>query len=239
MKLRHFIPAAALLAASNSALPAADSLYVDAGTVRQAQKILGERGFRAGIDGVMGPRTQAALKRFQRAQNLEPTGQLNRQTLVALGIQESASAGSSAQQQYSRDTIRSVEQTLNNRGFRAGPADGVMTADTRSALKEFQKSENLQDTGQLNPGTLAALGVSEADEPRPASLVLSSATVRQLQEKLNARGFNAGAADGRMGASTRAALREFQRAEDLPVTGRADTRTLSALGVSGPLAARN
>ncbi len=114
-----------------------------------------------------------------------------------------------------------------------------MTADTRSALKEFQKSENLQDTGQLNPGTLAALGVSEADEPRPASLVLSSATVRQLQEKLNARGFNAGAADGRMGASTRAALREFQRAEDLPVTGRADTRTLSALGVSGPLAARN
>ena len=238
MKLRHFIPAAALLAASTAALGAADSIYVDADTVRQAQRVLGERGFRTGIDGMMGPRTQAALKRFQRAQNLEPTGQLNRQTLVALGLQESASAGSSAPQ-YSRDIIRSVEQTLNARGFQAGAADGEMTAQTRAALKAFQKSENLQDTGQLNPGTLAALGVPADKEEPPASLVLSSAKVRALQAKLNERGFNVGLVDGRMGDATRAAIRAFQRSQDLPVTGRADSRTLAALGVSGPLASRN
>lgn len=238
MKLTHFISAAALVAASTAALPAADSVYVDADTVRQAQRILGERGFRTGVDGMMGPRTQAALKRFQRAQNLEPTGQLNRQTLVALGLQESASAGSSAPQ-YSREIIRSVEQTLNARGFHAGAADGTITAQTRTALKEFQKSENLQDTGHLNPGTLAALGVPADQEEQPASLVLSSTKVRQLQEKLKSRGFDAGPADGRMGDATRAAIRAFQRSQDLPVTGRADSRTLAALGVSGPLASRN
>lgn len=238
MKLAHFIPAAALLAASTSALPAAEGVYVDADTVRQAQRILGERGFRTGVDGLMGPRTQAALKRFQRAQNLEPSGQLNRQTLVALGLRESASGGSSAPQ-YGREVVRSVEQTLNARGFRAGPADGTVTAQTRAALKEFQKSENLQDTGQLNPGTLAALGVPADEEEQPASLVLSSAKVRALQAKLIERGFNVGPVDGRMGAATRAALRDFQRSQDLPVTGRIDSRTLAALGVADPLASRN
>jgi peptidoglycan hydrolase-like protein with peptidoglycan-binding domain len=59
-----------------------------------------------------------------------------------------------------------------------------------------------------------------------------------VQERLKSRGFNAGPIDGRMGASTRAALREFQRAESLPQTGRPDRETLLALGISGPIAAR-
>jgi peptidoglycan hydrolase-like protein with peptidoglycan-binding domain len=100
-------------------------------------------------------------------------------------------------------------------------------------LKDFQKSENLEETGRLNQGTLAALGVEPDDK-----LVLSSPLVRQVQQRLNSRGFEAGRIDGRMGASTRAALREFQRAENLPPTGRPDRETLSALGISGPLASR-
>jgi peptidoglycan hydrolase-like protein with peptidoglycan-binding domain len=49
---------------------------------------LNERGFRAGPpDGVLGPSTQVALRNFQMSENLEATGQLNRQTLQALGVQ--------------------------------------------------------------------------------------------------------------------------------------------------------
>jgi peptidoglycan hydrolase-like protein with peptidoglycan-binding domain len=233
MKLRYSVIAAAMAAACTFGALAAGNQYVDSDTVRQVQQILNDRGFRTGVDGIMGPRTQAALKRFQSARDLDPTGQLNRQTLVALGIQKADSTASDEQNRYDRQTLRSAQRTLNNRGFQAGPANGNMTPQTRAALKEFQKSENLEETGQLNPGTLAALGIPPGD-----TLVLSNPVVRQMQQRLKSRGFDAGPADGRMGASTRAAIREFQRSENLPVSGRPDRETLSTLGISGPLAAR-
>lgn len=233
MKLRYSVIAAAMLSASTFGALADGNQYVDSDTVRQVQQILNDRGFRTGVDGIMGPRTQAALKRFQRARDLDPTGQLNRQTLVALGIQKSDSTAGDDENRYDRETIRSAQRTLNNRGFNAGPANGSMAPQTRAALRDFQKSENLQETGLLNPGTLQALGIPPGD-----TLVLSNPLVRQVQQRLKSRGFDAGPADGRMGPSTRAALREFQRAEDLPVTGRPDRETLSALGIPGPLAAR-
>ena len=59
------------------------------------------------------------------------------------------------------------------------------------------------------------------------------AAVKRAQESLNDKGFNAGAADGVMGARTRAAVRRFQESEKLPVTGRLDTETAGRLGV-GP-----
>jgi peptidoglycan hydrolase-like protein with peptidoglycan-binding domain len=145
--------------AGASAAFAADNLYVDADTVREVQKTLRDRGFRVGVDGIMGPRTQAALRQFQKAENLDPTGRLNRQTLVALGIQEAASSGATEQPQYGPEILRKAQATLNARGYQAGPANGRMGPQTRQALREFQKAENLEVTGRLNPGTLAALGI--------------------------------------------------------------------------------
>jgi membrane-bound lytic murein transglycosylase B len=52
-----------------------------------------------------------------------------------------------------------------------------------------------------------------------------------VQRKLADRGYRPGAPDGVMGRATRAALMEFQRAENLPVTGQANRQTLAALGV--------
>jgi hypothetical protein len=67
--------------------------------VREVQQALQDQGFDAGpVDGIWGPRTSAGLREFQQDQDLEATGQLNAQTLGALGIAEegSASAGESA-----------------------------------------------------------------------------------------------------------------------------------------------
>ncbi len=47
--------------------------------------------------------------------------------------------------------------------------------------------------------------------------------------RLDTLGFDAGATDGQMGPHTRAALRAFQRARGLPVTGALDARTAAAL----------
>jgi lytic murein transglycosylase len=58
---------------------------------------------------------------------------------------------------------------------------------------------------------------------------ISRAERRELQERLNARGFDVGQVDGMMGPRTRAAIEAFQTAVGLPVDGRPGSRVLRAL----------
>ena len=221
---------------------ASDGVYVDSATVRQVQTRLNERSnTRLGVDGKMGPRTQAAVREFQRSERLEPTGQLNRQTLIALGLQRPDGSAAAPEPRYSAAVVRRVQETLANRGFKAGPADGRMHAATQQALRQFQKSENLEDTGRLNDRTLAALGIepesASAGAPRPAGAA-PSLSVRDAQHRLNQLGYKAGPEDGAMGPATRAALMNFQRAEGLTATGRMDRATADALRSATATAAR-
>ncbi len=65
-------------------------------------------------------------------------------------------------------------------------------------------------------------------------------TVLRAQEALAALGYNLGEPDGKAGASTTSAVKRFQTDRHLPVTGKLDSITLAALGVSsgsGPAAA--
>jgi peptidoglycan hydrolase-like protein with peptidoglycan-binding domain len=65
--------------------------------IRQVQQRLNHGGINVGkVDGRWTLATQNGIKRFQEQQGMVPTGQLDRPTLGALGLQEpSASAGSS------------------------------------------------------------------------------------------------------------------------------------------------
>jgi peptidoglycan hydrolase-like protein with peptidoglycan-binding domain len=58
---------------------------------------------------------------------------------------------------------------------------------------------------------------------------ISRAERRELQERLNAHGFDAGSPDGMIGPRTRAAIEAFQISAGLPVDGRAGSRVLGAL----------
>lgn len=53
--------------------------------------------------------------------------------------------------------IRNVQAILNNNGFDAGPADGVMGQKTVSAIKAFQKSIGQAETGQINDALVKEL----------------------------------------------------------------------------------
>lgn len=162
MKTLSSLLVAALAAAGMASASAADAPYVNAQTVRQAQKALNDRGFRTGgIDGRMGPQTQAALVNFQRAEKLQPTGRLDRQTLGALGLNKSNQTAQGTSGRYPPSTIRKVQETLNARGYKAGAPNGIIGDSTRAALRQFQKSENIAVTGRLNPRTLAHLGIED------------------------------------------------------------------------------
>jgi SH3 domain-containing YSC84-like protein 1 len=54
---------------------------------------------------------------------------------------------------------------------------------------------------------------------------------KTLQEALKAKGFYDGGVDGIVGPKTREALRDYQKSEGLPVTGRLDAATAEKLGV--------
>ena len=67
----------------------------DASLVRSAQQALKDKGYDAGaIDGQMGPATESALRSFQQAQGLQQSGNLDQQTLAALGLEGQGAASS-------------------------------------------------------------------------------------------------------------------------------------------------
>ena len=62
-------------------------------------------------------------------------------------------------QGHGASTVRSVQQSLQDKGFDVGPIDGVMGPRTQSALREFQQRQGIQGAGQLNQETMSALEV--------------------------------------------------------------------------------
>jgi peptidoglycan hydrolase-like protein with peptidoglycan-binding domain len=85
------------------ALAPAGALALNGADVAQAQRALRERGHDPGaIDGALGPRTTAALRAFQEAQGLAPTGRLDDATRAKLG--EPAGPAPSASPRTGGDT---------------------------------------------------------------------------------------------------------------------------------------
>lgn len=58
-----------------------------------------------------------------------------------------------------RQTTRQLQMQLGQMGYDSGPADGIMGPQTRSALSNFQRDQNLPETGRPDRQTLSALGV--------------------------------------------------------------------------------
>jgi hypothetical protein len=94
-----------------------------------------------------------------------------------------------------------------------------------------------RQTGELARQLQTALGELEAikkklGEPASYDEEARYRAIVEVQGTLKARGlYGDGAVDGLVGPKTRRALREFQRREGLPVTGRMDSATLKRLGL--------
>ena len=60
-----------------------------------------------------------------------------------------------------QDNIKKVQETLRDKGYDPGPIDGVMGSQTRQALSQYQKAENLPVTGHLDAETAGKMGVEK------------------------------------------------------------------------------
>jgi peptidoglycan hydrolase-like protein with peptidoglycan-binding domain len=62
--------------------------------------------------------------------------------------------------QLNKQEIMQLQQTLDQKGFNVGKADGIWGSKTSRALEEFQKQNNLPATGKSDQQTLADLGIN-------------------------------------------------------------------------------
>jgi lipid-binding SYLF domain-containing protein/peptidoglycan hydrolase-like protein with peptidoglycan-binding domain len=161
----------------------------------------------------------------------------------------------------SKDDIRNAQQALKDKGTYTGPVDGTMNAETKKALRDFQRKNNLEATGTLNHETMTALGVTphpsttgkdtsktgtpgattpkkEKGAGKPTSGVMKG-KVREAQAALKKEGFDPGPVDGIMGSKTMTALRDFQSHHGLEVTGTINSETEKALMASAGTTSRS
>jgi peptidoglycan hydrolase-like protein with peptidoglycan-binding domain len=60
-----------------------------------------------------------------------------------------------------QNEIKQMQSALDQKGYHAGRRDGKMGRMTEAALRQFQKDQGLDQSGQPDQQTLAALGINE------------------------------------------------------------------------------
>lgn len=75
----------------------------------------------------------------------------------------SSTYGNNAKTMMNKDIVKKVQEKLEDNNFSVGSVDGIYGPKTRSALMDYQRSEDLEVTGRLNRETLDSLGVDSAN----------------------------------------------------------------------------
>ncbi|HUF57492.1 MAG TPA: peptidoglycan-binding domain-containing protein [Thermohalobaculum sp.] len=210
-------------ATATATTPTSGSTMITSGeTVVEVQTELRRRGY--DIDVITGQwdvPTRDAILVYQRDAGLAATGVVDE--ALAESLRTTASLPSAEQ----RALVRGIQEALKDRGYNTGPVDGTMSPLTASAIRTYEADAGLPVTGTASPALLARLEGTGTTAP-----VDDTATVRAVQEELITRGYLQGKADGRMGARTSAAIREFEQDAGLAVTGTASTALLTSLRAS-------
>ncbi len=120
--------------------------------------------------------------------------------------------------------IEAVQQALEVMGYDPGPVDGAMGDNTRRAVKAFQGEFGLAVDGKVDEVLLERLRSAAAvdtasQEKRLTRQGLLRSYTRAIQDGLHDLGLDPGPVDGIVGPLTRQAVRAFQAAANVDVTG--------------------
>ncbi|MFY8216179.1 MAG: peptidoglycan-binding protein [Chthoniobacterales bacterium] len=141
-------------------------------TVLAVQSQLKKSGFYSGgVDGVWGSQTAAAVRRYQLANDLRVTGELNEATLESLSITPSVPKYKAltdlfkggpylnAPPELQVTTVRKAKENLKLLGYYNGPVDADPSPALTAAIKEYQRSARFKTSGRLDKTTLQALNL--------------------------------------------------------------------------------
>jgi peptidoglycan hydrolase-like protein with peptidoglycan-binding domain len=122
--------------------------------VRTLQHLLRAHGQNVAVDGIFGPRTEAAVRAIQTARGLTVDGIVGNQTWPALIVQ--VKRGSTG------DAVRGVQEEFQFRNLSGDPnqgvqIDGIFGPETDAAVRGFQQALGVSVDGIVGPITWRAL----------------------------------------------------------------------------------
>lgn len=127
--------------------------YQHTSKITKLQMALAEIGYNpGGIDGKIGDKTRSAVKIFQKDYGLKVSGYVDKKTWVQLN--------KTYQKEllpFENISIKKIQTALENAGFDPGPIDGKSGPKTKRAIKEFRKSKDLTQDGEVDPKTWGEL----------------------------------------------------------------------------------
>lgn len=201
-----------------------DAIYRE--QVKQVQAALNAEGYNAGPpDGALGPKSRAAIARYQSDNELPATGSIDASLLASLGI-DAGDGGTATASDAA--TIRETKQQLQARGYATGSLSGVLDQETRDAVSAYQRDAGLDVTGEVSPELLTHLRESDIRYGDDADSELALEVEQQLEQ----HGYSVGTVDGVVDARTREAIRAYQADAGLAITGAVDDPLLAHLQTS-------
>jgi peptidoglycan hydrolase-like protein with peptidoglycan-binding domain len=122
--------------------------------VKTLQYLLGARGHPVTVDGIFGPKTDAAVRAFQQSRQLTVDGIVGPKTWSALVVQ--VSQGSTG------DAVRGVQEEFQFRNLSGDPStglqvDGIFGPKTNAAVRGFQQALGITVDGIVGQVTWRAL----------------------------------------------------------------------------------
>ncbi len=175
--------------------------------------------------GYYGTDTEDAVKLFQEKNSLAVTGNIDMDTQEML-YAENVVANYISYGQRS-DDVADMQTKLIKLGYLSGEADGVYGDRTLAAVKLFQKKNDLVVDGYLGYQSKKVL-MSDDAQYNAFSIGDEGVEVQRLQERLVQLKYIS-KATGYFGSDTDAAVKNFQKLNDLTVDGKAGPKTLKKL----------
>ena len=198
--------------------------------VESVQQALKDEGFYYGeVNGDLNANLTAAIRRYQIRNGLQVSGELNDETLRSLGIKSSGS---------SHPTTKPASPTPAGEAVPSGPrSDETEGASPAPPVQPFSNEPQDQQVFPSTPmGPASSPGTVFADTPfQNAPPGIQRNVIVSAQIVLARYGLYREQIDGIYGPAMELSLRAYQAEMRLPVTGRLDLETLSALRlVPGP-----
>lgn len=205
------------------------------------QKQLFELGYYTGeIGGKFDTALRNAVMEYQKANSLKASGTATTETRVMLNNGTGISRSEYDQVREVRsgekgDAVVIIQTQLSALGYYSDAADGRYDSGVRAAVKEFQTANSLKASGTatvetrelLNSGK--GISLAEYDRIREVRSGAKGAAVIVVQQQLTELGYYIEEIDGKFDSGLKKAVREFQLANGMKDSGKADIQTRTLL----------